>query len=59
MRITRETLLVNTAKLISYERRELHIYRCVSSQVAECAMVDLQYICSGLLKIHLGSQEVT
>lgn len=59
IRIRRETLLVNTPKLVSYERRELHIYSCVSSQVAECAMIDLQYICSGLLKIHLGSQEVT
>lgn len=54
-----ETLLVNTQNQINYERHELHIYRRVSSRVAECAMIDLQYICSGLLKIYLVSQEAT
>lgn len=54
-----ETLLVNTPNQINYERYELCIYRRVSSRVAECAMTELQYICSGLLKIYLVSQEDT
>lgn len=57
IRITGETLLVNTQKQTNDGRRELRIYSRVSSQVAECAMIDPQYICSGLLKIYLGSQE--
>lgn len=57
IRITRETLLVNRKKQINDGRRELRIYSRVSSRVAECAMTDPQYICSGLLKIYLGSQE--
>lgn len=44
-------------KQLNDGRRELCIYSRVSSQVAEYAMIDPQYICSGLLKIYLGSQE--
>lgn len=51
--------MVNMQRQINYERHELHIYRRVSSRVAECAMIDLQYICSGLLKIYSVSQEAT
>lgn len=49
--------MVNTQEQINDGRRELRIYSHVSSQVAECAMIDARYICSGLLKISLGSQE--
>lgn len=49
--------MVNRQKQMNDGRCELCIYSRVSSRVAECAMIDPQYICSGLLKISLGSQE--